>query len=318
MDNKRNPDTDWDKNLGGILDGILLMAYGTPDGISDIERYYTEILKGKKPTALQLEKLKKRYMAIKGGSPLLEITRSQTEKLQEALKKNGINAKVYYGMKYSKPYINEAVDKAKADGISNLVCLPLAPFYTAIGTGSYFNQVSESAERAGFKGKLHFIKSWCDEQGLAEAWIEKVSKLGIDKGWVMLFTAHSMPTSDADDLSIYRRQLINTANSVEKHFGCKWSLCFQSKADAPGKWIGPDAAWQIKELSKAGIKRLCIIPIGFISNNLETMYDVGIELLSLCKELGIEARISEMPNDSEGIINALYSVSAKAIHPPEA
>jgi ferrochelatase len=234
--------------------------------------------------------------------------------LEKKLEENNIAAKVYYGMKYSKPYIKDAVANAKLDGISNLVCLPVAPFYTSIGTGSYFNQVSEAASKIGFSGKLNFVKSWHDENGLAEAWIESIAKLGIDKEWVMLFTAHSMPISEADDLTIYRKQLIKAANSIEKHFGCKWSLSFQSAADVPGKWIGPDASWQIKELSKAGIKKLCIIPIGFVTENLETMYDVNIEFANLCKSLGTEFKIPKMPNDSDGIIEALYSASLKALN----
>jgi ferrochelatase len=294
------------------MDGILLMAYGTPKNISDVERYYTEILRGSKPSEAQLEKLKKRYAAIGGSSPLLEITRSQAEKLQKLADSRMVKAKVYFGMKYSDPHITDAIKKAMGDSVSRLFCIPVAPFYSHISTGSYFDRVKAAADECGYSGELVFVNSWHDEPYLAEAWIERLEETEIDKSWTMLFTAHSLPLSDADDLSVYRRQLIYASNSVEKLFGCKWSLSFQSAADVPGKWIGPSAAWQIEGLAKNGVKKLVIIPIGFVSDNLETMYDAGIEYTGLCEKLGIEARMPKMPNDSDGIIKALYWAYKKA------
>lgn len=297
------------------MDGILLMAYGTPNGIEDVERYYTEILRGKRPSEAQLEKLKKRYSAIGGSSPLFGVTASQAEKLQNLVYSNSKSTKVYFGMKYSSPHIKDAIESAKSDSITRLFCIPVAPFYSAIGTGSYFENAKRAAEKCGYNGKLIFVNSWHDEPNLAEAWIEKLNELKIDKSWTMLFTAHSLPISEADDLSVYRRQLIYASNSVEKRFGCKWSLGFQSAADIPGKWIGPDASWQIKGLAKNGIKKIVIIPIGFVSDNLETMYDAGIEYSSLCNSLGIEAIMPKMPNDSDRIIRALFGAYKKASSP---
>ena len=294
------------------MDGILLMAYGTPKDLDDVERYYTEILRGARPSAAQLEKLKKRYAAIGGSSPLLEITKSQAEKLQKLLDKEMGSVSVYFGMKYSEPHIIDAIKKAKDDSVSRLFCIPVAPFYSYIGTGSYSDRVKAAAKECGYSGEIKFVNSWHDETGLADAWAEKLKEIEIDKSWTMLFTAHSLPLSDADDLSVYRRELIYASNSVEKRFGCKWSLSFQSAADVPGKWIGPDAAWQINGLAKNCVKKLVIIPIGFVSDNLETMYDAGIEYVELCKNLGIEAKMPRMPNDSDGIIMAFYNAYAKA------
>ncbi len=217
-------------------------------------------------------------------------------------------------MKYSHPSIKDAIKAAKSDSISRLVCIPVAPFYSYIGTGSYFENVKSASEDTGFNAEIVFVKSWYKEKALERAWVKMVSELKIDNGWVMLFTAHSLPQTKFDDLSVYRWQLIYTANAVQSHFGCKWSLGFQSAADVPGRWIGPDAAWQIRELAKNKVKRLAIIPIGFVADNLETMYDIGIEYAKLCTELGIEAKISRMPNDSQYLVQALYNAYIKAIN----
>ncbi len=293
------------------VDGIILMAYGTPNGLDDVERYYTEILRSKKPSDMQLEKLKSRYASIGGGSRLLEITKSQASKLQKFIEKKGVDAKVYAGMKYSDPHITDAVGLAIDDGVDRIICIPVAPFYSAIGTGSYFEKADSAIAKLGYKGSVERVDSWYSEPGLEKAWVESVSRLGLDKNWVILFTAHSMPVTPADDLSLYRRQIIFASNSVQRHFGCKWSLSFQSAADLPGNWIGPDAAWQIKELAENGVKRLAIVPIGFVSANLETEYDVKKEYAMLCDSLGIECKIAEMPDDSDFIIEALYSAYSK-------
>ncbi len=293
--------------------GILLMAYGTPNGLEGVEEYYTNILRGKKPSPEQLKRLKDRYSAIGGSSPLLEITNSTALKLSSILKSNGETVPVFVGMKYSSPYISDALKEAMRAGIDELICIPIAPFYSKIGTGSYYDHLDKALKEINYSPKCIKVTSWNTELGLINAWKESITALNISKEWVFLFTAHSLPLTKEDNLETYRRQIIKTANEIERNFGNKWSLSFQSAADMPGEWITPDIKNQIKGLSSNGIKKLVIIPLGFVADNLETMYDVGIECSSLCKELGIEVKIARMPNDSDGIISALHGAYTKAI-----
>ncbi len=289
------------------MDGILLMAYGTPNGMDDIERYYTMIMRGKRPSDIQLDRLRERYKMIGGVSPLLKITERQASGLESKIRSNGDDAKVYTGMKYSKPYIREAIATALDDGVDNLVCIPIAPFYSKIGTGSYYEHVSKALIESGSDIRVVRAESWNMKPGLIDAWSERISEVGIDRSYVLLFTAHSMPITNEDNLSRYRNELLQTSNAVQGGFGNKWSLSFQSRADMGGEWIGPDVKVQIRGLGLNGVSKIAIAPIGFVSDNLETMYDIGIECRELCAELGIEVTISGMPNDSDGVIRAIYN-----------
>ncbi|MCL4371876.1 ferrochelatase [Candidatus Marsarchaeota archaeon] len=293
--------------------GVLLMAYGTPQGLNGISDYYTNIMKGKSPTKEQLKRLTDRYKAIGGKSPLLEVTRSQAEKLQKKIARSDSETKVFYGMKYSKPYVYDALLEAKSFDVDKLICIPIAPFYSAIGTGSYYEHVDNALAALSYKPALIKVASWNLQTGLIKAWTDCVSALKLGKSDVMVFTAHSMPATKRDDLSVYRKQILQTCNAVQSSFGNRWALSFQSAADMPGNWIGPDAGTQISGLARNGVKSIAIIPIGFVADNLETMYDVGIAYKALAEGLGMKCKISGMPNDSEGIIDALYGVYADAI-----
>ena len=286
------------------------MAYGTPKSLEDVESYYSRIMGGKQLERTLVEKLKKRYAAIGGKSPLLEITESQARKLKAVL---GDKIKVYYGMKYSSPYIEEAVKQAANDGIEELICVPLAPFYSKIGTGSYYRHVDAAISNLRYKGIIRRVDAWNMEEGLISAWYEKIREAGIEDADVMVFTAHSLPITEADDLSTYKKQLLQTSNSIQKRFGNKWSLSFQSAAEIEGNWIGPDVEKQIKDLKSNGVEKIMIIPVGFITDNLETIYDIGMVCRKLCSNIGVECKISGMPNDSERLIEALASTYHKTI-----
>ncbi len=296
-----------------MKDGIMLMAYGTPQGIDGVEEYYTNILKGKKPTHEQLERLIERYQAIGGRSPLLEVTLSQAKKLQRRLSEASKTAKVFVGMKYSRPYISDSLKSAADADIDRLACVPVAPFYSKIGTGSYFGMVDAAAASVERRLKIVRVNSWSGEPGLIKAWQNEISKLGIDDSYTLLFTAHSMPLTPDDDLAVYTNQIHEACAKVQALFGNSWTLSFQSAADMPGRWIGPSAEQKVTELAESGVKNLAIIPIGFVADNLETMYDAGIALGLLCKSKGINFKVSKMPNDSDGIVEALFEAGSRAL-----
>ncbi|EET89921.1 MAG: ferrochelatase [Candidatus Micrarchaeales archaeon] len=296
-----------------MTDGIMLMAYGTPPGIDGVEEYYTNILRGKKPPPEQLKRLIERYRAIGGRSPLLEVTFSQAKKLQRMMSETGKAAEVFVGMKYSRPYILDSLKSAADAGIERLACVPVAPFYSKISAESYFGMVDAAAASIGWKPEIFKVNSWSAEPGLIKAWQNEISKLGIDDSYMLLFTAHSMPVTPEDDLAVYTDQILEACAKVQAQFGNSWTLCFQSAADMPGRWIGPSAEQKVAELAESGIKNLAIIPIGFVTDNLETMYDAGIVLGSLCKSKGINFKVSKMPNDSDEIVKALFEASSRAL-----
>ncbi len=284
--------------------GIMLMAYGTPNAASDIEAYYTRIMKGRRPSEEQLGRLIHRYSEI-GMSSLLNTTKKQADLLEIRLKGMGYACKVYVGMKYSEPYIKDALHDAMEGSIERLICVPIAPFYSRIGTESYFNMLHNSIDDLKPHFQISEVKSWNIERGLIDAWIEQINAIEIEKDCVFVFSAHSLPATEEDDLTGYVKQLLLTSDLIAKHFGNKWCLAFQSAADMPGRWLGPDVKDTMAKLINAGRKKLAIVPIGFVSDNLETSYDIGIEGRNFGSAAGAEVKIAGMPNASEGIISAL-------------
>lgn len=291
------------------MNGVLLMAYGTPRTAEDTERYYTDIRGGAKPSADQMARLLERYEAIGGASPLYRITECQAEKLQAVLDERGANTKVYFGMKHSDPSIRTAIAAASRDGITDLVCIALAPHYSIIGIGAYINMVKEANASLGNKINISFIESWHLNGNLIRFWSESIRAAGGGTGdTLVVFSAHSLPES-VEDKGPYKKQLLETATAVASEAGAgHWVLAFQSQSDRGGKWYGPKINEAILSERKAG-ETVVVAPIGFVSDNLELLYDIDIECMKWAHENGIRMARAKAPNDSDEIILALESLS---------
>ncbi len=294
------------------MKGILLMAYGSPSSLDQISDYFTSIRRGRRPAKQEIEELAKRYMDIGGISPLNGITNRQIESLRNLLKENGSSTKVYVGMKHSKPFISETAEQISSDGINELLCIPLVPFYSVIGTDTYFNHVKETQMTQ--KTSIHYVKSWNTEEGLIEYWAKSIEDAykSIPGHSELLFTAHSLPITDLDNLETYKSQLNETAELIASKLGIKsWSLSFQSVGMSGGNWLGPTIYDHINLRLLSGAKNFVIAPIGFVSDNLETLYDAGIKCRDLIKDDGGRAVTASAPNDSKMLIGCLYKIAER-------
>ncbi len=283
------------------MDGILLMAYGTPSTLEDVDAYYTDICGGIRPTEERIDNLKSKYLAIGGTSPLYQITEKQAAKLERALSGK---AKVYFGMKHSYPFIKDAVKKASKDGVTRLLCIALAPHNSVTGLGSYFKGVEDANNNLNEKLEIIFIHSWNLSDALISCWSENIRNTVNPKNTFMIFSAHSLPEG-AESNGVYKKELLETANAIAEKLGINhWELAFQSQSSRGEKWYGPT----IKETISSGFtdwEEISIAPIGFISDNLEILYDIDIECKNWAKEKSIYLKRISMPNDSSLLIEAL-------------
>ncbi len=158
--------------------GLLVMAYGTPYRIEELESYYTHIRHGRKPSAEMIENLRKRYEAIGGISPLAKITLEQAEKLEEHLNQvqNNYEFKMYLGLKHTKPFIEDAVKQMNADGIEEAVSIVLAPHFSTVSVKSYNGRAIEEADKLGGP-QIKAIESWYQEPKFISYWAEKIKKV---------------------------------------------------------------------------------------------------------------------------------------------
>ncbi|HYE97596.1 MAG TPA: ferrochelatase [Planctomycetota bacterium] len=267
--------------------GVLLMAHGSPDRPEQMEAFLKHILVRRPPTPEIVAAFQDRYRQIGGRSPLLDITRSQASALQATLERP-----VYVGMRHWTPTIEEAVAKARQDGVERLVGLALAPQYAAVSVGAY------EAKLAATGMPYVMVKSWHLEPGLLEYWREATA----GKAFV-LFTAHSIPSDGAEPYPTQLREMVASIASGPHAFA------YQSRSVAPVPWLGPEVPEVLPSLKG----RVSVAPVGFVSDHVEILYDLDILHRRQAEAQGLEWDRLPMPNDHPLLVQALASAARKVL-----
>lgn len=275
--------------------GVLLMAYGTPQRLEEVEAYYTHIRRGKRPDPAQLQDLLARYKAIGGLSPLWEITRRQAEGVARLLQEqhSGLSFRVYVGMKHASPFIGETVQRMAEEGIEQAVGLVLAPHYSSLSVGSYLHLAQTAAEQAGGP-RFAFVRQWHLEPRLLAAWAlrlqEALSAFPEEQraDIPVIFTAHSLPQRILASQDPYPQQLAETARAVAERVGHqRWLQAWQSAGRTPEPWLGPDIGDVLRRLHEEGERAAVICPLGFVADHLEILYDIDIACQRLANAWGM-------------------------------
>lgn len=297
--------------------GLLVMAYGTPTKEEDIERYYTHIRRGRKPSPEMLEDLKNRYEAIGGISPLGKITSDQAQKLAERLNdiQDEIEFKMYIGLKHFEPFIEDAVKEMHEDGITEAVSLVLAPHFSTFSIKSYNGRAQEEAEKLGGL-KIVSVESWYKEPKFINYWATKVRNTfnqmtESEKDQAMLIvSAHSLPEKIVQLGDPYPQQIQETAELIAQQADVKnYTVGWQSAGKTPEPWLGPDVQdLTIDLFEKAGYKAFVYAPVGFVADHLEVLYDNDIECKAVTDKVGASYYRPEMPNSQPEFIDALATV----------
>jgi protoporphyrin/coproporphyrin ferrochelatase len=298
--------------------GVLVMAYGTPAGVDEIEAYYTDIRGGRPPTPELLEELTARYRAIGGKSPLLEITETQARGIEERL---GVPA--YLGMKHASPRIGAAVERMRDDGVARAIGLVLAPHYSSMSVGDYERRVRAAASESGWDGSLDMIESWHLEPAFIDFLCKRVDYAirtltkDVRRDSTVVFTAHSLPERILEAGDPYAEQLRATGEAVARQLGLDaWRIGWQSAGRTNDPWIGPDVLRVITDLAAAGQRGVVVCPSGFVSDHLEVLYDIDVEARQVAGELGIELVRTASPNDDPEFLDALASVVRRKLAAP--
>jgi protoporphyrin/coproporphyrin ferrochelatase len=293
--------------------GVLVMAYGTPRNIAEVEPYYTHIRHGHKPSPELLNNLVARYQAIGGVSPLNEITSAQAQGIEDRLNSTDSGAfKVYLGMKHATPFIADAVTQMANDGISQAVSLVLAPHYSTMSVKMYQKEASDKAEQLGMPAFVH-IDSWHLEPAfinlLSERVTDALKDFSADAKVRVLFSAHSLPERILSVGDPYPQQLHETGDSVAQQIGLtNYSFAWQSAGRTEEKWLGPDILDVLRELHDAGEDNVVVCPAGFVSDHLEVLYDVDIECQTRAKELGMHLKRTASLNADPLFLDMLSTV----------
>lgn len=301
--------------------GILLLAYGTPASLADVEAYYTHIRRGRAPSPEQLAELTGRYRAIGGSSPLLAITRAQARGLQRTLQRQSPDREftVVLGMKHASPFIEDGVAALSERSVDTAVGLVLAPHFSTMSVGEYLGRVRAATETCGGP-EVSFIRDWHLESSyiamLADrvrAALAQLQASGGDRPHV-IFTAHSLPRRILMDGDPYPTQVEDTARAVAEAVGLEdWSVAWQSAGRTSEQWLGPDVSEVVRELGTTDRNAVLVCPAGFVSDHLEILYDLDIQCRRAAEAAGLRFARTASPNDDPEFLEVLARVAGSQL-----
>ncbi|MGC8579189.1 MAG: ferrochelatase [bacterium] len=283
---------------------VLLLAFGGPENLDEVEPFLAALMNTKQVSARQIEAVKEKYKLIGGGSPLKAITKRQAQALESELNKQTPLYRVFVGMKYTEPLIERAVEQILSLEIPNLIALPLTPYYNSASTGKYIQSLNKAI--TGKVLNVRIIKSYNTNPFLIKGFVKSIkdSISVIDKQF-FIFSAHSLPVEMAK-LDGYVEQLEQTLNLILKDVNiANYTLAFQSRGITGGEWLGPDVKDVLNMCAKQGNKDVVVVPLGFVSDHVETLYDIDIVYKQYALSLGLNFFRTPSLNTSEHFIQAL-------------
>jgi ferrochelatase len=291
--------------------GVLVMAYGAPTSLDEIPGYLADIRSGRPTPAHVVEEITENYRAIGGASPLLEVTRAQVDALAERL---GDDYRCYLGMRHWAPWIEEVVGEMVDDGITHAVGLVLAPHFSALSVARYQQKVADGLEL--YRGRIDFahVSSYHDSPGLVEALAGRVEE-GLSR-WPeaerdrvhVVFSAHSLPERILAAGDPYDAQCRETARLVAGRAGVpddRWSWAYQSAGRTPEPWAGPDLGDHLVALAEHGVRDVVSVPVGFVSDHVEVLFDVDVKARQVAGGVGIRLERPPALNDDPVFVEAL-------------
>jgi len=292
--------------------GVLVMAYGGPNSLEEIPGYLSDIRSGRPTPKRILEEISHNYQQIGGKSPLLEITHRQATAIQAQLNKSEFQ--VYLGMRHWSPWIEDTIREMLTDGITQAVSLVLAPHYSKLSIAKYQAKIAAGLEM--YYGQIEFahVESYHDAPGLIQALAKRVAD-GLER-WPeqmraevhVIFSAHSLPVHIIEMGDPYADQLHETARLVAEKAGLggeQWSWSYQSAGRSPEPWLGPQLPGHLEALAETGIREVISVPVGFVSDHVEILYDIDIQAQQTAKRLGMRLERPPALNEDSIFIESL-------------
>ena len=284
---------------------ILVMTYGTPEDYTfeGVAKFFTNIRRGVRPNDDEINLLLKNYLRIE-GSPLQEITLKEVNLLKEAVQDE---YQVYFANKFSSPYIPDVISKMEEDDIEECICLILEPHYSFYSIMGYERFIKSD------KIKFNIIKSWYKEEKLIEFWADEIKKI-IDTevkndSFKVIFSAHSVPEIALKYNDPYVDQIFDMTKLIAEKIGLdkdNYTNTWQSESDIGMPWIKPDVLEYLRD-QKEHPNHYIFVPLSFISEHIEVLFDNDVECRELCEEFGVAYHRPPMPNYDSRLIEALVS-----------
>jgi len=293
---------------------LLLMAYGSPDRLEEVDAYLADIRGGRPTPAALVEELRERYRRVGVPTPLRRVTEELAQRLEATLGRSGAEPlSVHVGMKHWTPRIGAAVQDIVTAGATRLIAIVVAPHYSRISIGGYRAQVERALSHAPRQLPLDFVEDWHDLPGYLDALAQNVrvamAQFPNPADPVVVFTAHSLPARILEEGDPYRDRLLASSSAVAERAGVRrWEFSFQSQSQTGEPWLGPDLVETIDNLHHRGVRQVLVAPVGFVADHLEIAFDIDIEAREHAGGLGMDLRRTAMLNADPRLVAALAAL----------
>ncbi|HEY2499342.1 MAG TPA: ferrochelatase [Candidatus Angelobacter sp.] len=274
------------------FDALLVVSFGGPEKHGDVMPFLENVLRGKNVPRQRMLEVAEHYHHFGGRSPINEQNLELISALKQEFKKHGLEIPVYWGNRNWHPFLADTLKQMQADGIHRAAALVTSAFGSYSGCRQYREDIAKAQQVAGVEDlMIEKLPNFCDRPKFIEAMADRVraAMAELPQSEQLIFTAHSIPMSMAD-ASPYVRQLKEASAAVAAVCDMdNWALVYQSRSGPPTQpWLAPDICEYLRTQHAAGIRRVIVCPIGFISDHMEVLYDLDTEARALCDEIGLK------------------------------
>jgi ferrochelatase len=311
--------------------GVVLFQLGGPDTLEAIEPFLFNLFSdpdiidfpfarlGRRTLAklistTRAKKVQHHYSVIGGGSPIRRLTEQQARALQFRLNLDGVDAHCFLAMRYWHPFTREAIAQLRRAECEEVVLLPLYPQYSSTTTGSSLNEWQRQFRQ---DVPVHLVEPFYRHELYLEAIAERVdeslARFPDCERAELVFSAHSVPMARIEQGDPYQQQIEETVELVMERGGWpnRYRLCYQSKVGA-SKWLQPSLHRTLRELAAEGVREICVVPISFVSDHVETLGEIDHEARKQAASLGIErfemtAGLNDSPTFIEGLADLVMA-----------
>ncbi len=296
------------------VDALLVLSFGGPEGQDEVIPFLRRVVAGRGVPDERLEAVAEQYRYFGGVSPINEVNRDLVERLTENAPVEWQGQQVYLGNRNSEPFLADTMTKMAADGVRTAVVFPTSAFSSYSGCRQYRENLAAALAESGADLDLKIVPKFHDHPTLQEIWTERLAAaLPGSEPVRVVFVTHSVPISDSVKYRPQHEALaerIATAAAAEAGMAdLDWRMAYQSRSGPPHQpWLEPDIGEEVTAAAEAGVKRLLVVPIGFLSDNLEIRWDLDVTAGKLAEELGVAYQRVEPPQDDPRFIEMIYDL----------
>jgi ferrochelatase len=303
------------------FDAVMLVAFGGPTAPDEIRPFLDVVTRGRAIPRERLDEIARRYARMPGGrSPLNDLTAAQARALTAALQHDGMDLPVFVGMRNWHPFLHETLADMTARGVRRVLAIILSPLRTEASWERYMQDVAQARGRVTAAPEVAFAPPWSERAGFIAAVADRAraarDTIAADRRqWApLVFTAHSVPVAMAE-ASPYVDDLTDAASAVAAALEHpRWTIAYQSRSGSPREpWLEPDVNDVIKSLAADGERDAVLVPVGFVCDHVEVLYDLDIEARGIADGLGLTLHRAAAVNDHPQFIAMLADLVRSAI-----